>query len=59
RSWEALHQYRQSLLLAPAHQQSFLGALKVLRGKGQYPRVHQMMIRLDGPINWVYGNPEQ
>ncbi|XP_068082907.1 protein O-mannosyl-transferase TMTC1 [Anabrus simplex] len=45
RSWEALHYYRKALQLTATHRISLLGALRVLRAKGQYPRVHQLMIR--------------
>ncbi|XP_063229083.1 protein O-mannosyl-transferase TMTC1-like [Bacillus rossius redtenbacheri] len=45
RGWEALHCYQGALSLSPTHRASLLGAARILRTKGQWPRIHQLMIR--------------
>ncbi|XP_068082908.1 protein O-mannosyl-transferase TMTC1 [Anabrus simplex] len=45
RSWEALVYYQRALSVSATHKQSLLGAAKILRAKGQWARIHQLMIR--------------
>ncbi|KAJ8866211.1 hypothetical protein PR048_032054 [Dryococelus australis] len=45
RGWEALRCYQEALSLSPTHRMSLLGAARILRTKGQWPRIHQLMIR--------------
>nr|CAD7199727.1 unnamed protein product [Timema douglasi] len=45
RSWEALNYFYKALAFSSTHQISLLGAAKILRSKGQWPRIHQLMIR--------------
>ncbi|XP_069696734.1 protein O-mannosyl-transferase TMTC1-like [Periplaneta americana] len=45
RYWEALSYYEKALAVSATHRPSLLGAARILRAKGQWPRVHQLMIR--------------
>jgi hypothetical protein len=45
RYWEALTYYQKALTFSVLHRPSLLGAARILRAKGQWPRVHQLMIR--------------
>jgi hypothetical protein len=45
RYWEALSYYQKALAFSAVHRASLLGAARILRAKGQWPRIHQLMIR--------------
>jgi hypothetical protein len=45
RYWEALNYYQKALTFSAVHRPSLLGAARILRAKGQWPRIHQLMIR--------------
>jgi len=49
RYWEALHYYQKALVFSSVHRPSLMGAARILRAKGQWPRVHQLMIRYCNP----------
>jgi hypothetical protein len=45
RYWEALNYYQKALSFSAVHHPSLLGAARILRAKGQWPRIHQLMKR--------------
>ncbi|XP_069696978.1 protein O-mannosyl-transferase TMTC1-like [Periplaneta americana] len=49
--WEALYYYQKALKVIPTHTESLLGTAKVLRAKGQYPRIHQLISRVHSSRN--------
>ena len=45
RQWEALGMYQKALAIAPTDRAPLLGAARILRAKGQWPRIHQLVTR--------------